>query len=158
MIGFRLAMASLMVALCIPAPVSAAGPSGGPLQAMQQQIDRLTRQYDDLAKRLTSPRIVLAPSCVDAFSLTIRFNISADRTLAYFAFQEQGGNPPANFVTFVEPGVTSVVHEVNIDPTTGPRRFLVVAADTDGNAASSLLPVAVDACIPPCPPGAICPP
>ena len=158
MIGFRLAMASLTVSLSIAAPVNAASPSGGPLQAMQQQIDRLTRQYEDLAKRLTSPRIVLAPACVDAFSLTVRFNINADRNLAYFAFQEQGGNPPANFVTFVEPGVTSVVHEVNIDPTTGPRRFLVVAADTDGNAASSLLPVATDVCIPPCPPGAICPP
>jgi hypothetical protein len=76
MIGFRLAMASLMVALCIPASASAAGPSGGPLQAMQQQIDRLTRQYDYLTKRLTSPRIVLAPSCVDTFSLTIRFDVS----------------------------------------------------------------------------------
>jgi hypothetical protein len=50
MIGFRLAIASLTVVLCIPASASAAGPSGGPLQAMQQQVDRLTRQYDDLAK------------------------------------------------------------------------------------------------------------
>jgi hypothetical protein len=158
MIDIRLAMASLTVALCIPASANAAGPSGGPLQAMQQQIDRLTQQYGDLAKRLTPPRVALATSCVDAFSLTIRFNVRADRDLAYFAYQEQGGDPPANFVTFVEPGVTSVTHEFNIDPTTGPRRFLVVAADTIGNAASSLLPVAPDVCIPPCPPGAVCPP
>jgi hypothetical protein len=157
MIHIRLAVTLLTVALFIPAPAHAAGPSGGPLQAMQQQIDQLARQYDSLASRLTRPRIALTLSCVNAFSLTIRFNVSADRDLAYFAFQEQGGNPPANFVTFVEPGVPSVTHEVNVDPSPGLRRFLIVAADTDGNTASSLLPVAPDVCAPPCPPGTICP-
>jgi hypothetical protein len=70
----------------------------------------------------------------------------ANQGLAYFAFQEQGGNPPANFVTFVEPGVTNVTRDVDIEPGLGTRTFLFVAADTDGNAAASLLSVPPDAC------------
>jgi len=158
MIGLRMAMSALAVALCIPTFADAAGPAGGPLQSMQEQIDRLTQQYQELANRLARPQISLAQFCVDSFLLTIRFSASANRDLAYFAFQEQGGNPPANFVTFVEPGVTTLIHEIDVEPGPGVRTFLFVATDTDGNAASSLLAVEPNVCIPPCPPGTICPP
>ncbi len=135
-----------MAALLIPAWAHAAGPAAGPLQAMQDQINRLNEQYQALAGRLTKPQVSLALSCVAPLSANIRMSVAASRDIAYFAFQEQGGDPPANFVIFVGPGVSSVSRDVGIDPGPGTRTFLLVAADTDGNAAATLLPVSPDAC------------
>jgi hypothetical protein len=139
------AASSLVIGLLISAFAQAA-PSGGPLQAMQEQIDFLTNQYQALASRLERPKVSLTLSCAGGLSTTVRLSVAASRDIAYFAFQEQGGDPPANFVTFVQPGVTGVTRDITIDLGITTRTFLLVAADTDGNAAASLLQVPPDAC------------
>ena len=157
MITHRNVVWLLALAFWIPGLAQAAGPAAGPLHTLQQQIDRLTRQYDDLAGRLTPPTLSHALSCVDAFLATIRLDISGNKEIAYYAVQEQGGNPPANFVTFVEPGRTTVAHQVNVEPGPATRTFLLVTGDTDGNVARAVLHVAPDVCFGPCPAAAICP-
>lgn len=159
MISRRSAVWVLALVVWLPMLAEAAGPAGGSLQSLQQQVDRLTLQYEDLASRLARPTLSHALTCIDPLLATIRLHVTVKRPrkIAYYAVQEQGGNPPANYVTFVEPGHTAVTHEFDVEVGTATRTFLLVAGDTDGNVARAMVDVAPDACASPCPPDVICP-
>lgn len=131
--------------------------AAGPLHGLRQQVRGLSRDYEDLASRLVPPALSHTVTCISALQATIRLDASDDQEIAYYAVQEQGGNPPANYVTFVAPGLTAVTHEFDIEVGPGKRTFLLVAADADGNIARALVEVAPDACQVPCPPDVICP-
>jgi hypothetical protein len=148
----------LILILCVPVlSYSGGNPSGQPFQNLQQQIDKLTQQLSELANRVTPPTISYTLSCIDAFSLTIDLSITDDEEIVYYAIQEQGGNPPANIITFVEPGLTSVNYPLTVEAGPGIRTFLFTASDIYGNVSKSLLQIDPNICFGTCPDGAICP-
>ena len=146
------------VLFCLPIGAHAANsPAGQPFKNLQQQIDRLTQQLGDLVDKFTPPTISYTLSCIDAFSLTINLSITDNKEIVYYAIQEQGGNPPANIITFVEPGLTSVNYALTVEAGPGIRTFLLIASDIYGNVSKSLLQIDPNICFGPCPAGAICP-
>ncbi len=146
------------ILFCFPIGANAAdSTTGQPFKNLQQQIDRLTQQLGDLVDRFTPPTISYTLSCIGAFSLTINLSITHNKEMVYYAIQEQGGNPPANIITFVEPGLNSVNYELTVEPGPGIRTFLLIASDIYGNVSKSLLQIHPDICFGPCPVGAICP-
>jgi len=142
MISRRRAVWILALVVWLPSLADAAGPAAGPLRELQEQVDRLTA-------RLTPPTLSPTVTCSAAFLATIRLDASDNQGIAHYAVQEQGGNPPANFVIFAEPGSTAVSHEVDVEvPAQGwpTRSFLLVAADTDGNVAQTMVSIAPGLC------------
>jgi len=145
MISHRSAVWVLALVLWLPTLAEAVGPAAGPLQSLQQQVDRLTRQYEELASRLTPPTLSHALSCVGTLA-TIQLDVRGNKEIAYYAVQEQGGNPPANFVTFVAPGLTAVTPTFDVDMSSVTRTFLLVTGDTDGNVARAVINVTPGVC------------
>ncbi len=151
-------LVSFAILFCFPIYINAADRlTAPPFQNLQQQNDELTRQLGYRVDRFTPPKISYTLSCIDAFSLTIDLSIADDKEITYYAIQEQGGDPPTNIITFVEPGLASLNYPFTVSPGLGVRKFLFIASDTNGNTSKSLLQIDPDICFGPCPPGAICP-
>jgi len=133
--------------LCFPVWSDAADHElGRPFWVLQQQINDLNRQVRNLAGRFSPPVISYTLPCTNAFSLTLNLIITDDKEIAYYAIQEQGGDPPANIITFVEPGLASVNYSLTIEPGLATRRFLLIATDTDGNSSKASFEIAPDFC------------
>ena len=96
--------------------------------------------------RFSPPTISYKLSCVDAFSLTVNLSFTDDRELAYFAIQEQGGNPPKNILIFVEPGLATIDYPLTVEPGPGIRKLLFLVSNTNGNVSKSLLEIAPNIC------------
>jgi hypothetical protein len=148
----RLSLLGVLVLLfCCPISSDAAdSPRGQPFQNLQQQIDELN-------SRFTPPNISYTLSCVDAFQVTLHLTVIDDNEIAYYAIQQQGGDPPINFITFLEPGLTRADYSLGVDLGTEDREFLLIASDIYGNTSRSLLHIVHDLCLI-CEPGTICPP
>ncbi len=148
-------MLLLLVVFITCAPVlaySAGNPNGQPFQYLQLQIDSLTIQLRDLQDRFVAPTISYESSC-DGSSLKIELTITGNSEIAYYAIQEQGGDPPTNITSFVEPGLTSVSYQLTVDPGPNARTILFIASDINGNVGKSLLEIQADICfVPVCTP------
>ncbi len=154
MLNRKIAILTLALILSFPLLGYARGASPGqPFQYLQQQIDKMKEQLEDLQARSTPPTISYDSFCRGSF-LNVEMRITASREIAYFAIQEQDGNPPANVITFVQPGVTSLTYQFTVDPGPEKKTLLLIAADTEGNINKSLLEIEPDICfVPICTPG-----
>ena len=158
MINGRIVFHLLVLILCAPVLAYSGGnPSGQPFEYLQKQIDKLTRQLGNLADRFTPPTISYALSCGGSI-LTVDLSITDDKEIAYYAIQQQGGDPPINIITFVEPELASVNYQFTVDPGPGVRKLLFIAVDTEGNSSKSFVEIKPDICSRPCPEGAVCSP
>ena len=115
---------------------SGGNPPGQPFQYLQQQIDELKNQLVDLQNSSIPPTISYDSSC-DGISLNITLKIRGTKEIAYYAIQEQGGDPPTNIITFVEPGLTNVDYTFTLD-SGGSRTLLFMASDISGNTSKLL--------------------
>jgi len=106
---------------------------------------------------VTPPTVDSSVTCIDAFTMILNLNIVDDTEIAYYAIQEQGGDPPLNIITFVEPGVNVVDYGLTANVGPEVRIFLLVASDIEGKMSKSLVQVDPDICLGSCPGGAICP-
>ena len=137
MIGRKMLYLSLVFIICTPGFVFSSGnPPGQPFQYLQQQIDRLEDQLIDFLDSSIPPRISYQEAC-DGSSLNIDLIITGNKEIAYYAIQEQGGNPPTNIITFVEPGLTNVNYRFTLDSGT-LRKLLFIASDTGGSTSKLL--------------------
>ena len=149
---------SLGLILCVPVfAYSGGNPAGQPFAYLQNQIDVLTRQLGNIADRFTPPVISYTLSCVSPFEVNLALTVSDDKEIAYYAIQKQGGDPPFNIITFVEPGLTSANYSLLLGVGDDADKYLLIASDTYGNISKYLLQIDHDICITPCPPGEICP-
>ena len=154
----KIIVAILILSLGIPVGALAGGKvPGQPFEYLQEQINTLAQQIRNLESRVAPPTITYTPTCIDTFSLDIDLNFTDDNEIAYYAIQEQGGNPPMNIIVFVEPGLATANYSLTVDPGPGVRKLLFIAADTDGNVSKSLFQIDPDICFGPCPGGVICP-
>jgi len=150
MMNRKVILLFLIFILCFPVlSYSGGNPPGQPFQNLQQQLDKLTQQLRELVNRVTPPTISYTLSCIGAFSLIIDLSITDNEEIVYYAIQEQGGNPPANIITFVEPGLTSVNYPLTVEAGPGIRTFLFIASDIYGNFSKSLLKIDPDICFGP---------
>ncbi len=155
MVSHRVVLPLLAFVLGLPV-AGAAGPTAGPLRSLEQQIDGLTRQYEDLAARMRPPALSLDVTCAGMLA-TVQVDVDGTQEIAYYAVQERyEGGSVANFVTFVEPGHTSVTHAFDVE-TGAARSFLLVAGDVYGNVGRTTLALDAAACQSPCAPGQLCP-
>jgi hypothetical protein len=158
MINKGIAFLSLVLILCVPVLAYSGGnPAGQPFESLQKQIDTLTRQLGDIADRFTPPAISYTLSCLNPFEVNIELNVIDDKEIAYYAIQKQGGDPPFNIITFVEPGLTSANYSLLLGVGDDDQKYLLIASDTYGNVSKYLLQINRDICVTPCPPGQICP-
>jgi hypothetical protein len=104
----------------------------------------------------TPPTISYQYSCVGSI-LNIDLNIVGNKEIAYYAIQEQGGDPPTNTITFVGPGLTSVNYQLSVEPRPNTRTLLFVASDTCGNTGKSLLEIEPNICSDFCTDNSQCP-
>lgn len=146
----------LTLLVWLPTGVHAAGPAAGPLQSLQQQVERLTRQYEAIRTRFTPPALSTEVGCTGSVA-TLHLTISGTKEIAYYAVQEHVGESYANIVIFVDPGQMTATAAFDVDAGGTTRTFLLVAGDTDGNVARAVVAVPPGACLGPCPPDAICP-
>jgi hypothetical protein len=158
MINRGIAFLSLVLILCVPVLAYSGGnPAGQPFESLQKQIDTLTRQLGDIADRFTPPAIFYTLSCLNPFEVNLELTVIDDKEIAYYAIQKQGGDPPFNIITFVEPGLTSASYSLLIGVGDDDQKYLLIASDTYGNVSKYLLQINPDICVTPCPPGQICP-
>lgn len=146
-----------VIVFCVPTfafAQNASLPPGKPFEVLQQQIDGLTQQLETVS-RVTPPAISVSLSCQGPFTVIVSLSIEDDKELAYYAIQKQGGDPPINTTTYVEPGMKMVEYAFTVE--TGTGFYLFVAGDTEGNVGKSLVDIETSVCAGPCPPGAICP-
>ncbi|MBI4528331.1 MAG: hypothetical protein HY695_31440 [Deltaproteobacteria bacterium] len=138
----------LAIFFCFPIVIGAADRNvpGQPFKNIQNQVNELLQQLRGVLTRFTPPTIAHSLSCAGASSLIIDLTFADDRGLAYFAIQEQGGNPPANILIFVEPELTTAEYQLTVDPGPGIRKLLFIAQDIEGNVNNSLLEIAPDVC------------
>ena len=149
---------SFILILCVPMfAYSGANPSGQPFEYLQKQIDILTRQLGNIADRFTPPAISYELFCENFFEATLELTVMDDKEIAYYAIQKQGGDPPLNIMTFVEPGLTSAKYSLLIGVGDVDQKYLLIASDTYGNVSKYLLQINRNICVTPCPPGQICP-
>jgi hypothetical protein len=126
--------------LCLIVTTSAAAaPPAGPLRQLQDRID-------ELASRFAPPSVSYALVCRGALEAELTVTVSDDHEVAQLAIQEQGGDPPANIIIFVEPGLTSASYTLTLELGPGERRLLLVGSDSYGNTAKALALLSADAC------------
>ena len=158
MINRGIAFLTLALILCVPMlAYSGENPAGQPFQSLQKQIDTLTRQLGNIADRFTPPAISYGLFCENFFEAILELTVIDDKEIAYYAIQKQGGDPPLNIMTFVEPGLTSAKYSLLIGVGDVDQKYLLIASDTYGNVSKYLLQINPDICFTPCPPGQICP-
>ena len=158
MINKGIAFLSLVLILCVPVLAYSGGnPAGQPFEYLQKQIDSLTRQLGGIADRFMPPAISYTLSCRSASEVNLELTVIDDMEIAYYAIQKQGGDPPANIITFVEPGLTSANYSLLLGVGDDDYKYLLIASDTFGNVSKYLLQIDRDICVTPCPPGQICP-
>lgn len=131
-------------------------PQGLPFQSLQQQIDSLKEQVGSLPK-FTPPTITSTLTCMSDLSMVVNLSITDDKEIAFYAIQQQGGNPPFNIIIFVEHGVSHTTYELTLETMSETRTLLFVASDTEGNIGKSVLVIEPDACLGPCTEGDVCP-
>ena len=149
MINKKIVILSLVFIICAPVLAHSGGnPPGQPFQYLEQKVEKLTNRLGELADRFTPPTISYESSC-DGSSLNIDLSITGNAEIAYYAIQEQGGNPPTNMITFVEPGLTNVSYQFTVDPGPNVRTLLFIASDTYGNTSKSLLEIKPGICFTP---------
>jgi len=158
MINRGIAFLSLVLILCVPVfAYSGGNPAGQPFESLWKQIDALTRQLEDIADRFTPPAISYTLSCMSPFEVNLELTVTDDKEIAYYAIQKQGGDPPLNIITFVEPGLTSANYSLLIGVGDVDQKYLLIASDTYGNVSKYLLQINRNICFTPCLPGEICP-
>ena len=158
MINRGIAFLTLALILCVPMlAYSGENPAGQPFQSLQKQIDTLTRQLGNIADRFTPPAISYTLSCMSPFEVNLELTVTDDKEIAYYAIQKQGGDPPFNIITFVEPGLTSANYSLSLGMGDDDHKYLLIASDTYGNVSKYLLQIDHDFCVTPCPSGQICP-
>jgi hypothetical protein len=146
MINSRIVFYLLVLIFCAPVLAYSGGnPSGQPFEYLQKQIEKLTRQLEEVADRFTPPTISYELPCSGSI-LTIDLSITDDKEITYYAIQEQGGDPPINIIIFVEPELASVNYQFTVDPGPEVRKLLFIAVDTEGNSSKSLLEINPDIC------------
>lgn len=149
---------SLVLILCVPMfAYSGGNPAGQPFEYLQKQIDALTRQLGGIADRFTPPAISYTLSCISTFEVNLELTVIDDKEIAYYSIQKQGGDPPLNILTFVEPGLTSANYSLLLGVGDDDHKYLLIASDTYGNVSKYLLQIDRDICFAPCSPGETCP-
>ena len=157
MIVRKVLLVCLAFVLCFPVLTYAADkPQGQPFQFLQQQVDSLKEQLGNLPK-FTPPTITSTLTCVSSLSMIINLSITDEKEIAYYAIQQQGGNPPINIIVFVEPGVSGANYELTVESGSEARTLLFIASDTEGNVGKSMLEIKPNVCLNPCPDEVVCP-
>ena len=137
----RAAFTAALLGVCAVGQAAAA-PAAGPLQRLQSQIDALI-------SRFVPPTLSHVLVCKSALEAELTLTAQDADEVAMLAIQEQGGDPPANFVIFVEPGLESASHSITLEPGPEERRLLLVGADRYGNTARTLVILDATACAAP---------
>ena len=150
MINRGIAFLWLVLILCVPMlAYSGENPPGQPFESVQQQIDTLTRQLGNIADRFTPPAISYTLSCMSPFEVNLELTVTDDKEIAYYAIQKQGGDPPFNIITFVEPGLTSANYSLLLGVGDDDGKYLLIASDTYGNVSKYLLQIDHNFCVTP---------
>ena len=102
-----------------------------------------------LVETFAPPEISYSLSCDASSVLDLEMVVEDDVEIAYYAIQQQGGDPPVNVTVYAEPGSKMEEYSITLDISPDDRLILLIASDIFGNTTKELVEVPADVCVQP---------